>query len=1440
MDDALSAVNHLEHRGAVSRDGRTSDGAGLQTQIPWGVIAPTLSETDQCAVGMLFLDPAQVPAQRELFEAAVAESGLDVVLWREVPFDANALGPDAVSGRPEPWQLVVRRGAGQSDLAFDQAGFAARRNAMQAARDAGFTSVSVPSWSRRTIVYKGLVLPRLLPELYPDLSDPGFESAIALFHQRYSTNTQPSWRLAQPLRYLAHNGEINTLLANVSRMAARQSELSAAYPWLGSQPIIEAGGSDSAALDNALELLALMGCDTPEAMAILVPEAHEARPQDDHARRDFARYYSALMEPWDGPASLVFSDGVIAGAALDRNGLRPLRYWITEDERVIVGSEAGIVDVGATAVIEKGRLGPGELLVVDTARGRVVRNHEVKAELAARQDWTAWAGANLSLVGSIDEVDVPDLDDESLITTQQLFGYGREHLDRILSPMALAGAIPIGSMGDDTPLAVLSERPQRLYMFFMQRFAQVTNPSIDPLRERNMMSLTTRVSVAGTLADTEPRAKLVEFESPIISAGHIAWLRENLECLTLSATFEAKVGLAGLEQAIEQLCDAATAAVAAGTRVLILSDRIEDDSRAPIPMLLATGAIRHHLIRQGQGGELTIVCDAGDVIEDHDIACLIGFGASLVHPWLGYESAAAIARRSTDAEISEAEAVQNYRKALAKGLLKIMAKLGIADVNSYRGAQAFEALGVDAATVDRHFTGCPSRIGGINLRDIAECAIAFHADAHGSDHILHELGIFRFRRGGEYHAFHPGVFKWLHKAVRENDQDAFKKYTDAVDTRPPTTMRDLLQFRPAGPAIPLDEVESSEGLALRFCTQAMSFGSLSREAHEVLAVAMNRIGGKSNSGEGGEEPERLKPYTADAPERSVAKWHPGAGDSGTSAIKQIASGRFGVTPDYLVSAQQLEIKMAQGSKPGEGGQIPGFKVTEEIARTRRSQAGTTLISPPPHHDIYSIEDLAQLIYDLKRINKEATVAVKLVSVVGVGTIATGVAKGYADALQISGHDGGTGASPLGSIKHAGLPWELGLGEVQQRLVANDLRGRVTLRVDGGLKTGRDVVVAALLGAEEFGFGTAALVAAGCVMARQCHANTCPVGVATQREDLRARFPGKPEHVIAFMMFIAEHVRLILAELGVRSLDEIIGRVEMLEQRSDLPERARRVDISKLLWAPTTDVARRREVPRNDRPEPKPLDEEVLEACAGDWQPLERTWTIVNADRSVGARLSGEIARRGRRLKARFFDLRFVGVSGQSFGAFCNDGMRLTLAGEAQDYVGKGMAGGEVVLFPASWDLAHAGSVIMGNTCAYGATGGSLFAAGAAGERLAVRNSGAEVVVEGCGDHGCEYMTAGTVVVLGPTGYNFAAGMTGGRAFVWDRERALPERLNEASVEFGPVGDDLADLHEVIARYRAATLSPLATRILADWETESRYFVAVLPIGSTPAQTRRSA
>jgi len=1450
LEQALTALRNLSHRGAVSADGYTGDGAGVLTQLPHALYrrelaarGVVLKRDEDLAIGMIFIaNDAPASAIREVIEQVVAEANITPLLWREVPIDRSTLGPQAQQRCPFIWQLMMGRPAGLEDDAYERLLYLTRKRLERRLSEFNLGRCYVPSFSHRTVVYKGLMVAPQLSHFYPDLADPLYQTALALFHQRYSTNTLPSWSLAHPFRLLAHNGEINTLQGNVNLMRAREPVLTSRL-WgqdvRDLTPVITPGGSDSAALDNALELLVLSGRDPLHSLMMLVPEAFEHYPEMDPELRGFYEYHSTLMEPWDGPAALVFSDGRVAAAALDRNGLRPQRYYLTNDT-LIVGSEAGMVPVPNEQIVEKGRLGPGMMIAVDTVNRQLLRNQEIKRRYASRRPYRQWVEASLAKPPKHTpaEPDTRPWEAGTLRRLHKAFGYHREEFDRILNPMAFDAEIPVGSMGDDTPLAVLSEQPQQLYRYFKQRFAQVTNPPIDPLRERLVMSTHTVIGPRGPLLEEAPEgARVIQFPSPIMDEADIAWLRSQtvFPVITLSATFPLSAGPEGLKPALTRLCQEAEVAVRGGAGALILSDRGVGPDTVPIPMLLATSAVHHHLIKGGLRTRTAIVLESGEPREDHHFACLIGYGAALIHPYLALASMRDLAANSP---LSPEQAVKNYRQALDKGLLKIMSKMGISAIASYRGAQIFEAVGIDQAVIERYFPGTPSRISGAGLLAFATDALVLHAEAYGEDAGLKDRGIYRFRKAGEYHAFNPLVFKALHQAVRTESFTAFQEYITLVEERPPCNLRDLLSYQKAEAPLPLDAIEPLEAIVKRFTTQAMSHGSVSRETHETLAIAMNRLGAKSNSGEGGEDPARFKPYTRDMPELSHAPWHPKAGDWANSAIKQVASGRFGVTPDYLVSAHELEIKMAQGSKPGEGGQIPGHKVSGEIARIRRAVPGVTLISPPPHHDIYSIEDLSQLIYDLKRINPLARVGVKLVATAGVGTIAAGVAKGYADNIQISGYDGGTGASPLASIKHAGVPWELGLAETQQMLIKNDLRGRVTLRTDGGMKTGRDVVIAALLGAEEFGFGTAALVAAGCAMIRQCHLNTCPVGVATQREDLRAKYPGQPEHVINFMLYLAQQVRMILAEMGFCTLDEVIGRVDLLKPKSVALPKAATIDLSAILQEPDPggNKARRSQQRRNDRPETEPPLDEVIwrdaEAAVRRGSPFSRHYPITNRERTVGARLSGEIARRygAEGLPSGTINLSFSGTAGQSFAAFNNRGMRLQLVGEAQDYVGKGMYGGEVAIRPPTPALQHQNSVIIGNTVLYGATGGSLYAAGKAGERLCVRNSGGYAVVEGCGDHGCEYMTGGVAVILGEAGRNFGAGMSGGVAYVYDPEGVFPGRVNRGMVELTLLegGVDEALLKTMLSRHLTLTLSPLAQAILDDWDAALTRFWKVAP------------
>ena len=1442
LELAIEAVARLTHRGAVSADGKTGDGAGILTQIPYRLLVPDLYRLGvrpprhaDLGVAMAFL-PRDVRAQaraRSIIEDVVTREGLVFFGWRPVPVALTALGAQAARTRPEIQQALLGRPERLGADDFERTLYLARRLIERRLDDEGVEGAYLASCSHRTVVYKGMFVAPQLARFYPDLRDPRYETALALFHQRYSTNTFPSWPLAQPFRFLAHNGEINTLPGNVNWMRARERQARSAV-WrerMGDLlPVIQPGGSDSAMLDNALELLVRSGRGLLHAIMMLVPEAWEDHAEMPDEVRAFYDFHAGLAEPWDGPAALALSDGRYAAAVLDRNGLRPARYVVTDDGLVIVASEAGIVDVDPARVVEKGRLGPGKMLAVDTVAGRILTDDTIKGEAAAGRPYGRWLGQErvrpaAGERGAGGETAETATAPDDLARRMVLFGYTREEVQRILLPMLADAKDPVGSMGDDTPLAVLGARPRLVAHYLKQRFAQVTNPPIDPLRERLVMSLRTLLGARPSLlAEGPEHARLVELHSPVLRPSDLAALAalgDRFRVRTLDALFQAAEGAEGLERALVRLCDEAVYQVEEGACLLVVSDRRADAARAPIPPVLAVGAVHQALIRRGMRMSTSLIAETDEARDVHHLALLIGYGASAVCPRLAYDVVAGEGRRHG---LAPDEALRRYRGALEAGLLKVMSKMGISTISSYHGAGIFEAVGLEHALVEFSLTGTPSRIGGIGLAEVAEDTLARHRTAWrtGEAPALEDPGAFRFRKGGDYHAFHPNVLRTLHRLSLEGGSEDYLAYAWEVMHRPPTALRDLLEFRGHTP-IDLDEVEPASSIVRRFIVSSMSHGSLSREAHETLAVAMNRIGARSASGEGGEDPARYAPRPN--------------GDSANSAIKQIASGRFGVTAAYLASAQELEIKMAQGSKPGEGGQIPGTKVSGEIARIRRSQPGITLISPPPHHDIYSIEDLAQLIYDLKQGNPSARVSVKLVSEAGVGTIAAGVAKAYADTVHIAGADGGTGASPLDSIKNAGVPWELGLAETQQTLVANNLRGRVRVRVDGGLKTGRDVVVAAMLGAEEFGFASAAVVALGCVMARQCHLNTCPVGIATQREDLRAKFPGTPERVIHFMAGIADDVRGILASLGFRSLDEIVGRPDLLRMREEMPPgRARRLTLERILADPDPSGtrARRGRQDRNDRPG-TPYDDHILLEIRGailEGRSVDRAFPIANGDRAVGGRIAAAIARRygDAGLPDGTIALRFAGTAGQSFGAWCVPGMRLSLTGEANDYVGKGMTGGELVIRPPQALLAASQRhVIVGNTVLYGATGGRFFAAGRAGERFAVRNSGAVAVVEGTGDHGCEYMTGGTVVVLGETGRNFAAGMTGGIAFVLDADGRFTGRYHPALVAARRVdGADDARLRALVQAHADATGSGRARAILDEWHAWLPKFWKLVP------------
>lgn len=1440
LTKAIQAVINLTHRGAVSADAKTGDGAGVLTQIPHKLLTKEihkqghhLSHPRDLAVGMIFFPSQNTEAQKKcqaLIEEYLTRYGLTILGWRTVPVNSAVLGQKAADTQPDIRQVLIGSPDRCTGEEYERLLYLVRKEIENRLLAEGIADCYIPSFSHRTIVYKGLFVATQLPQFYLDLQDPAFETALAVFHQRYSTNTFPNWFLAQPFRTLGHNGEINTLLGNRNWMRARQAELQS--PVWGQQiqklrPVIMPEGSDSANLDNVVELLVRSGRDIRHAFMMLIPEAWENITTLDPELKGFYQYHACLSEPWDGPAAIAFSDGIIVGATLDRNGLRPARYVITDEGLILMASEVGVLEIEQSRVREKGRLGPGQMIAVDTAQGRVWKNEEIKSTMARQKPYTEWVHSRIR------PLDTPDWlpngeykieDPEAFRRKQQAFGYTADELLYVLNPMFKEKKEPVGSMGDDTPLAVLSQKRRSLYTYFKQKFAQVTNPPIDSLREELVMSLNTYIGRRPSMLEESPEhAHLIRLSQPILFNHELEILRSNsdpaFDSITLSAVFPVADGPAGLEKALQRLFNQVDQAIARGKSIVILSDREVNKEQAPIPMLLAVSGITHHLIRTGQAMRADLIAETGDAWEVHHFATLLGYGAAAVNPYMAFQTIKLVLEEDEELkDLSFRKALENYRSVINKGLLKIMSKMGISTMSSYQGAQIFEAIGLNTSVIERYFAGTPSQIEGVGLEELATDVLLRHSEAYGNPppKRLPDVGFYRFRKQGEQHAFSPDVVKALHKTVATGSYEDYKRYAELVNTRAPLALRDLFTFVERTP-IPIEEVEPVESIRRRFTTQAMSLGALSPEAHRTIAIAMNRIGAKSNTGEGGEDPDWFHPFPN--------------GDSANSKTKQVASGRFGVTPEYLARAEQLEIKMAQGSKPGEGGQLPGFKVAPHIARIRHSVPGVTLISPPPHHDIYSIEDLSQLIYDLKQVNPSAKVCVKLVAEAGVGTIAAGVAKGYADVIQISGHDGGTGASPISSIKNAGVPWELGLSETQQVLVLNDLRERVTLRVDGGMKTGRDVVIAAILGADEYGFGTAPVIATGCIMARQCHLNTCPVGVATQKEELRARFTGTPEMVIHFFNCVAQEVREILASLGVRKLEEIIGRSDLLRQvntRSPEHRKAHTLNLSPILANPDQSGTKPRRVmvPANNRPEKSTLNQQILtdaKPALEDGCPVKLFYEIRNTDRTVGATLAGAIALKysNKGLPKGTVELRFQGSAGQSFGAFCIEGMRLFLEGEANDYVGKGMGGGEIILTPPlEARFAWHQNIIMGNTVLYGATGGSLFAAGRAGERFCVRNSGAVAVVEGIGDHGCEYMTGGVVVVLGETGKNFGAGMSNGIAYVLDEHDHFPQRYNPDMViiERLQAEEDLLTLHTLVQRHAHLTGSPWAKVILDSWES----------------------
>jgi glutamate synthase domain-containing protein 2/glutamate synthase domain-containing protein 1/glutamate synthase domain-containing protein 3 len=1449
----LQILQNLAHRGACGCDSETGDGAGVLIQIPHGFFARetkslgfSLPPPGEYAVGMCFLpvERQQRLACEGLLERISRDEGLTVLGWRDTPVEVDAIGRVARASQPYIEQFFVQRPLRMQVEEFERKLYVVRKRAQAAVaeaadvRDKAF--FSIPSFSTRTIVYKGLLLAHQIGEFYNELLDPETKSAMCLVHQRFSTNTFPTWQLAHPFRYICHNGEINTVRGNVNWMSARQSLMaSPLFPDIKKIfPIIEPSGSDSAALDNAVELLTLAGRSLPHVMAMLIPEAWDADTTMSPEKRAFYEYHASLMEPWDGPAAVAFTDGRVIGATLDRNGLRPARYLLTKDGLLVMASETGVLDFAPEEIEYKGRLQPGKMLLVDLEQKRIVPDEEIKHQLSTRQPYGEWIRDNqINLEALPDPARVQPTDHETVLQRQRCFGYTDEDVRLLLTPMAAEGQEAIGSMGIDTPLACLSDKPQSLFSYFKQLFAQVTNPPIDPIREEMVMSLNSYIGVERNILDETPQnCHTLKMPHPVVTNRDLEKLRRvsrgDLLASTLPTTFSAHEGEAGLKRALDGLCRRASLAIKAGYTLLILSDRGIDEEFAPIPSLLALTAVHNHLVREGTRMGVALIIESGEPREVMHYALLIGYGASAINPYLAIETIEELAASGDLPHgITPEIAIRNYIKAVNKGLLKVFSKMGISTLQSYRGAQIFEAVGLNRKLVDQYFTGTPSRIEGVGLDVLAQEAVAKHAFAFrpvsDAETELAIGGEYQYRINGERHLLNPTTVSKLRHSVRQQSYATFQEYSKLINEQNEQlyTLRGLMQLKTPPRPIPIEEVEPASEIVKRFATGAMSFGSISAEAHETLAIAVNRIGAKSNTGEGGEDEARFAPLPN--------------GDSRRSAIKQVASGRFGVTANYLVNADELQIKIAQGAKPGEGGQLPGHKVDATIARVRHSVPGVGLISPPPHHDIYSIEDLSQLIYDLKNVNPQGRISVKLVSEAGVGTVAAGVSKAHADVVLISGYEGGTGASPLTSIRHAGIPWELGLSETQQVLVMNDLRSRIRVQVDGKLQTGRDVVIAALLGAEEFGFSTAPLIALGCIMMRKCHLNTCPVGIATQNPELRKKFDGTPEHVINFFFFVAEEVREWMAKLGFRTMDEMIGRVDMLEVRQAVEHwKARGLDFSSILYNPQVPgrVGRRCLIAQ-DHGLNEALDHSLLEQAKDAIEQGKRVEfhvSVRNVHRTVGAMLSGEVARRhgSNGLPDDTIRISFQGSAGQSFGAFLAKGITLTLEGDANDYTGKGLSGGKLIVYPpknATFAPEH--NILIGNTVLYGATSGEAYFNGVAGERFAVRNSGATAVVEGVGDHACEYMTNGTIVVLGATGRNFAAGMSGGLAFVYDPTGEFTRvRCNPASVDLEPLFEraDIQLLESLIRKHADFTGSALARRLLENWSESVKGFVKVYP------------
>jgi len=1453
VQDALTALDNLRHRGACGCEENTGDGAGILIQVPHNFLKKAAKDAGfelpsygEYGVGMAFLpknDADRKECEKRL-ETVVKEEGQTFLGWRTVPTNNSSLGASAIAAEPIVRQFFIGRSSKlQDDMAFERKLYVIRKRAEAVIRYSGWKggySFYISSLSFRTIVYKGMLISNQVPDFFPDLRDPAVESALGMVHSRFSTNTFPSWDRAHPYRYIAHNGEINTLRGNVNWMYTRQALFESDL--FGDDlkkigPIVRMDGSDSAIFDNTLEFLSLSGRSLPHAMMMMIPEPWSNHESMVDEKKAFYEYHSCLMEPWDGPASIAFTDGVQIGAVLDRNGLRPSRYYVTKDGLVVMASEVGVLDIAPERILHKGRLQPGRMFLIDTVQKRIVADEEIKHKICAERPYRLWLNENLVKLEDLqDPPQIPEPDHQTMLLRQQAFGYTFEDLRLLMAPMAESSVEAMGSMGDDTPLAVLSDKPRLLYDYFKQLFAQVTNPPIDAIREEIVTGTETTIGPEGNLLDPRPEsARQIQLKAPVLTDEefyklvHVKhpWFRSRV----FPTVYPVRQGGPGLEKTLDKLFEAVDKAIEDGVNIIILSDRTLDRDNAAIPALLAVAGLHHHLIRRGTRTRVGIVLESGEPREVHHFALLVGYGLGALNPYLALESLDDMIRQGMLKGVDHKKAVKNYVKAAAKGIVKVISKMGISTIQSYSGAQIFEAIGLNHDIIDKYFCWTPSRIGGVGLETIAREVEMRHRHAYPdygtpNGHTLEEGGKYQWRKEGENHLFNPETIHYLQTACRTNNFDLFKKYSSQVNDQSKrlATLRGLMEFKDVY-SIPIEEVEPIEEIMKRFKSGAMSYGSISKEAHESMAIAMNRIGGRSNTGEGGEDPAR---YTLEP-----------NGDSKNSAIKQVASGRFGVTSNYLVNAKELQIKMAQGAKPGEGGQLPGKKVYPWIAKVRHSTPGVGLISPPPHHDIYSIEDLAELIHDLKNANHNARINVKLVSEVGVGTIAAGVAKGHADVVLIAGHDGGTGASPQTSIKHAGLPWELGIADTHQTLVLNKLRDRIVVEADGQLKTGRDVAIAALLGAEEFGFATAPLVALGCIMMRVCHLDTCPVGIATQNPELRKRFTGDPAHAVNFMRFIAMELREVMAQLGFRTLNEMVGRVDKLQMKSAVDHwKAKGLDFSKILYQPEVgpEVGRYCRVAQNHGLEQALDRTDILKLCQPALDRKEKvraTLPVRNIHRVVGTMVGSEITRRfgPEGLPEDTIELHLQGSAGQSLGAFMPPGETLILEGDANDYVGKGLSGGKIIVYPPKVaTFIPEENIIIGNVAFYGATAGQAYIRGVAGERFCVRNSGVRAVVEAVGDHACEYMTGGRVVILGPTGRNFAAGMSGGVAYVLDQNGTFPIRCNKQMVDLDRLTEagEIEELRSMIERHAQVTGSTVAEKILDSWSAMVPKFVKVIP------------